>query len=141
MKRFSQRSRGGMVLAELNITPLLDLCFVLLIIFMITTPLMEQSLDINLPSAQPSLDYRPPPADRVMNVNIDGAGVISVGREQLNSLGELETRLASEMQRNPKTVVALRADKELRYRQLMDVLDIVRRSGAQLGLANIPEER
>ena len=141
MKRFSQRARGGMVLAELNITPLLDLCFVLLIIFMITTPLMEQSLDINLPSLRPAPDYRPPDTNAVMNVNIDAAGIISVGRERLNSLGELETRLAGEMQRNPKTVVALRADKELRYRQLMDVLDVVRRSGAQLGLANLPEER
>ena len=53
--RRSSRSSSGLALAELNITPLLDLVFVLLIIFMITTPLMEQQLPVDLPKASTSI--------------------------------------------------------------------------------------
>jgi biopolymer transport protein ExbD len=140
MKRFSQRSRGGAVLAELNITPLLDLCFVLLIIFMITTPLMEQSLDVKLPHAKADPSYQLD-AKNILNVTVNAKGVISVGRETLRSVGELEILLNKELQKNPKTVVALRADKDLRYQELVDVLDVVRRSGAPLGLTNLPDAK
>ena len=137
MKRFSQRWRSNSVLAELNITPLLDLCFVLLIIFMITAPLMEQSLDVNLPRAQPDPAYQIDAAN-ILNVTISAKGVISVGRSTLASPRELENLLQNELQKNPRTVVALRADKDLRYQELVTVLDIVRRSGAPLGLTNLP---
>ncbi|MDR1190128.1 MAG: biopolymer transporter ExbD [Verrucomicrobiales bacterium] len=140
MKRFSQRLRGSGVLAEINITSLLDLCFVLLIIFMITTPLMEQTLDVNLPRARASRDT-PPDARNILSVNVSATGAVSVGQDTLRSAGELEILLARELQKNPQTVVALRADKNLRYQELLDVLDAVRRSGAPLGLANLPESK
>ncbi|MDR1146012.1 MAG: biopolymer transporter ExbD [Verrucomicrobiales bacterium] len=138
MKRFSQRTRGGAVLAELNITPLLDLCFVLLIIFMITTPLMEQSLDVKLPEAKANPAYQQD-AKNILSVTVSARGTISVGRDTLRSPGELAILLARELQKNPQTVVALRADRDLRYQELVDVLDVVRRSGAPLGLTNLPE--
>ncbi|MDR1304850.1 MAG: biopolymer transporter ExbD [Verrucomicrobiales bacterium] len=140
MKRFSQRTRGGAVLAELNITPLLDLCFVLLIIFMITTPLMEQSLDVKLPRAKADPAYQLD-AKNILSVTVSARGIISVGRNTLRSPGELATLLAEELQKNPRTVVALRADRDLRYQELVDVLDVVRRSGAPLGLTNLPEAK
>jgi biopolymer transport protein ExbD len=140
MKRFSQRNRGGAVLAELNITPLLDLCFVLLIIFMITTPLMEQSLDVKLPQAKADPSYQMD-VKNILSVTVNAKGVISVGKDTLRSPGELETLLARELKKNPKTVVALRADKDLRYQELVDVLDVVRRSGAPLGLTNLHEAK
>ncbi|MDR2462658.1 MAG: biopolymer transporter ExbD [Verrucomicrobiales bacterium] len=140
MKRYSQRARGGAVLAELNITPLLDLCFVLLIIFMITTPLMEQSLDVNLPRAKADPAYRLD-IGNILSVTVSNKGVIGVGKETLRTAGELEILLRHELQKNPKTVVALRADRDLRYQELMEVLDVVRRSGAPLGLTNLPDAK
>ena len=57
MRRFSQRS-ALVTLSEINITPLLDLAFVLLIIFIITTPLLERGLSLNLPRAQGQADQK-----------------------------------------------------------------------------------
>ena len=140
MKRYSQRARSGGVLSELNITPLLDLCFVLLIIFMITTPLMEQSLDVKLPHAPADPSYQMD-VKNILSVTVNAQGAISVGKDKLRNAGELEILLTRELQKNPKTVVALRADKDLRYQELVTVLDIVRRSGAPLGLTNLPDPK
>ena len=138
MKRFSQRWHGGGVLAELNVTPLLDLCFVLLIIFMITTPLMEQQMDVKLPKAHSNPTYKIDPKS-IIQVNVDAKGFITVNKQRL-SPRELESYLGSAVQKNPEAVVALRADANLRYQELMDVLDVVKRSGAKLGLSNTPDQ-
>ncbi len=138
MKRYSQRWHGGGVLAELNITPLLDLCFVLLIIFMITTPLMEQQMEIKLPKARSNPAYQIDPKS-IVQVSIDSKGVITANKHVMTT-HQLEIYLANAMENNPDSVVALRADANLRYQELMDVLDVVKRSGARLGLSNTPDK-
>ena len=138
MKRYSQRWHSGGVLAELNITPLLDLCFVLLIIFMITTPLMEQQMEIKLPKARPNAAYKIDPKS-IIQVMVDSKGAITANKRVLTS-AELEVYLADALRKDPDAVVALRADASLRYQELMDVLDVVKRSGVRLGLANTPDK-
>ena len=73
MRRFSQRN-SLVTLSEINITPLLDLAFVLLIIFVITTPMLEGSLNMNLPGQSTRPDQRPPKAEDIRTVEIDRAG-------------------------------------------------------------------
>ena len=86
MRRFSQRS-ALVTLSEINITPLLDLAFVLLIIFVITTPLLTQSLELNLP--QGGKPDRPLSKKDVRTVEIDPKGVFYVDG-QPKSLDQLE---------------------------------------------------
>lgn len=137
MKRHSSRFQGH-VMTELNITPLLDLVFVLLIIFMITTPLIEQQITLNLPKSQatPQLSVNP---KSVLSVNIDGKGTIFLAEKRV-SLRELEIAIARQMELDSNSAVALRADSKLQYQQLVDVLELVKQSGAKLGLATTPNE-
>jgi biopolymer transport protein ExbD len=125
-------------MTELNITPLLDLVFVLLIIFMITTPLIEQQITLNLPKSQPTPQIQVNPKS-VLSVNIDAKGSIFLSSQRV-SLRELEIAIAKQMKDDTNSAVALRADSKLQYQQLVDVLDLIKRSGAKLGLATSPNE-
>src|SRR6266581_2383039 len=105
MRRFSQRSHL-VTLSEINITPLLDLAFVLLIIFVITTPLLEQSLSVNLAkggTTQAKVDR-----ENVKTVEITSAGIFALDRTRM-SPAEIERRLVAEHRRNPNLIVAIRA--------------------------------
>jgi biopolymer transport protein ExbD len=136
MKRHSSRFQGH-VMTELNITPLLDLVFVLLIIFMITTPLIEQQISLSLPNAQTAPPTQVDPKS-VLSVNIDAGGTIFLGGKKVN-LRELEIAIAKQMKDDPNSAVSLRADAKLQYQQLVDVLDLIKNSGAKLGLATTPK--
>src|SRR6185369_14711350 len=107
MRRFSQR--GSLVtLSEINITPLLDLAFVLLIIFVITTPLLTGGIDIKLPTGD--LPDKPiDPRDR-RSVDINQRGLYFYDKVQM-SLDQIETRLVNEFRANPNLVVYIRADE------------------------------
>ncbi len=125
MRRFSQRS-ALVTLSEINITPLLDLAFVLLIIFVITTPLLEQSIPLKLPQggqANERLQKRD-----VRIVEIDPRGMIYLDRQRI-SLDQLEANLVRDYPANPKLVVRLRADKDGRNEPTFAVIDRCRKHG------------
>ncbi len=136
MKRFSQRY-GKTLVSELNVTPLIDLAFTLLIIFMITAPLMEQSIDISLPESRPHQPTAITP-ESIRQVAIDNRGQIFLDRQPV-TLGELEIALVDFKNNRPDAAVYLRADSDLRYQQLVHVLDVIKESGVKLGLATVPE--
>lgn len=119
MRRFSQRSYL-VTLSEINITPLLDLAFVLLIIFVITTPLLEQSITLNLPKGG-----RPDPEQirkNVRTVEVSNTGVYTLDKQRLN-LSQLTARLAVEYRSNPNLIVYIRADKDGPYGNVAAVID------------------
>ena len=125
MKRYSQRS-GHTAMAELNVTPLLDLAFVLLIIFIITTPLLESSVTLNLPTAT----ERPtPPVDpkSIRTVNITRTGEIFLNDKPV-ALSMLDQELAAFRATTPDAAVIVRADKSLPYQQVVDVYDAIQRA-------------
>jgi biopolymer transport protein ExbD len=140
MRRPSQRLERG-TLSELNITPLLDLCFVLLIIFMIIAPTLEQSIDLSLPEAsdQKNTGVETSP-DAILQVSIDRSGQVYLNRNRI-SLRELELAIIELKKRQPDAAVYLRADASVRYQDLIGVLDLVKRNGIKLGLATVPETR
>jgi len=109
MRRFSQRSHLVTV-SEINITPLLDLAFVLLIIFVITTPLLEQSISLKLPRGVGRPDEHIDPKN-VRTVEISNTGVYALDRQRM-SLGALLNRLDADSHANPNLIVYIRADKE-----------------------------
>jgi len=125
MRRFSQRSYL-VTLSEINITPLLDLAFVLLIIFAITTPLLEQSINLKLPkggTTDTRVDKR-----NVRTVEISDTGYYKLDRKAMQ-LQQLISQLAGEFRANPNLIVYIRADKDSRYDLLAQVIDGCQRSG------------
>ncbi len=125
MRRFSQR--GNLVtLSEINITPLLDLAFVLLIIFVITTPLLEQSINLKLPHGgqpDPRIDKR-----NIRTVEVSVTGVYALDRQRM-SLDQLIVRLAGEFRANPDVIVYIRADQSGPYKNVAALIDGCQRSG------------
>jgi biopolymer transport protein ExbD len=119
MKRFSQRSHL-VTLSEINITPLLDLAFVLLIIFVITTPLLEQSINLKLPrGGQPDRQIE---KRDIRTVEISNTGVYALDRQRVN-LPQLIERLAQDFHANPNLIVYIRADQNGPYKNVADVID------------------
>jgi biopolymer transport protein ExbD len=112
MRRFSQRSHL-VTLSEINITPLLDLAFVLLIIFIITTPLLTQSINLNLPRGTGMPDKQIKKSD-IRTVEVSNTGYYKFDSHEMK-LGQILTDLAQDSRSNPNLVVYIRADKDCRY--------------------------
>ena len=125
MRRFSQKNHL-VTLNDINITPLLDLAFVLLIIFIITTPLLEQSLKLNLPTG--GADKSSIRKDQVRTIEVNPAGGYVLKGHQY-SLAQLEQFLAAEFQRDPQLAVYVRADKKETWENLFSALEICRSLG------------
>ncbi|HTB85272.1 MAG TPA: biopolymer transporter ExbD [Candidatus Sulfotelmatobacter sp.] len=125
MRRFSQRSHL-VTLSDINITPLLDLAFVLLIIFIITTPLLTQSIELKLP--------RGGTADKQLNKSdIRTVEISSTGYYKLEArptpLPQIIAQLARDSHENPNLVVYIRADATSRYDLVAQLLDGCQKNG------------
>ena len=135
MKRYSQR-QGLVTLSEINITPLLDLAFVLLIIFMITASTPEQGLDINLPGAEgPTRELE---EETIVTVEINQKGEFYI-EGKLTQSAELEADLLRLRSESPQMTVYLRADRQSDWGNGMSVMDICSRYGIPLAPAIQPE--
>lgn len=125
MRRFSQRT-ALVTLSEINITPLLDLAFVLLIIFVITTPLLEQGLNLRLSTGgTPDKELT---KEDIKTVEISPNGTLMLERQAV-TLPRLEQLLVAEFRRNPNMVVYIRADENGRNKDLYAVIDRCQRNG------------
>jgi len=125
MRRFSQR--GYLItLSEINITPLLDLAFVLLIIFVITTPLLEQSINLKLPrGGQPDKFVN---KRDIRTVEVSATGVYALDRRRM-PFDQMIAQLATDFRANPNIVVYIRADQEDPYKYVAAVIDGCQRNG------------
>ena len=137
MRRFSDRHQLH-TLSELNVTPLLDLAFVLLIIFMITTPLMENSTDLTLPtgdSAAPAVNM-----EKVQTVSMHADGHFTLNDEPL-TLANIEARLSAAHEADAEVAVLIRPHKDLPIQKFSEVLDAVKHAGVKrIGLASTPPQ-
>jgi biopolymer transport protein TolR len=123
----SGRGRRGRYrpLAEINVTPLVDVMLVLLIIFMVTAPLMTSGVPVDLPktTAQPvNSDSEP------LTVSIDAQGAIFLQDQQLQ-LPELVTKLQALAQNNADRRIFVRGDKDLAYGRIMEVMGTITQGG------------
>ena len=139
MRRFSQRN-SLVTLSDINIVPLLDLAFVLLIIFVIISPTIrsthEQSVRLNLPKGgQP--DRKIDPKD-VMTVEVKPqGGYVLNGRPK--PLKVIEDDLVKAAQNNPNLVVWLRADESSRFGQPFAIIDLCQEHGIKCSLKAEPK--
>ncbi|HTF36170.1 MAG TPA: biopolymer transporter ExbD [Myxococcota bacterium] len=114
--------RGGPI-ADINITPLLDLAWVLLVIFILTTTALVQGIEVKLPE---TADHKEEVPTEVATVAIDRAGIIYLNDERIG-LEALEEKLRVFKLANPALPVILRADRALAYDQVVKVLDSIKR--------------
>jgi biopolymer transport protein ExbD len=137
MRRFSSRNPLH-TLAELNVTPLLDLCFVLLIIFMITTPLMENSIDLVVPSSATAKTQVDPSETQI--IQIDRNDVLKLNG-QVTNRSDLEAALAALKARDPQLSVVVRPDRDLAIQKFIEVMDVLKRVGiGRVGVMTRREE-
>jgi biopolymer transport protein ExbD len=124
MRRYSQRQSFSS-LSEINITPLLDLAFVLLIIFMITTPLLENSMSLIIPSS----GAKSPPvvSDQVQTISIDRNEAIHFNN-QIVDLDSLTAQLGEIKRLNPDIAVVIRPDRDLPVQKLITLMDALQRA-------------
>jgi biopolymer transport protein ExbD len=137
MRRFSDR-HALQTLSELNVTPLLDLAFVLLIIFMITTPLMENSVDLVIPSSEAAKHAVDPSAVQTIEINRDA--LLKLNGTAV-ALPQLESDLVAMKAARPEIAVVIRSHKELAVQKLIDVMDVVQRAQiSKVGVVTNPGE-
>lgn len=136
MRRYSQRQNLS-TLSEINITPLLDLAFVLLIIFMITTPLLENSVTLAIPSSQAANAAIDP--SKVQTISIDRLEAVKFNNEPVDAAA-LAAKLTAAKTANPDVAVVIRPDRELPVQKLIGLMDAVQRAQiVRVGIATKTE--
>lgn len=136
MRRYSQRQNLS-TLSEINITPLLDLAFVLLIIFMITTPLLENSVNLIIPSS--SAANAPVKAGQVQTISIDRREAIRINDKPVTA-ADLIVRLTELKRANPEIAIVIRPDRDLPVQKLISLMDALQRAQiSKVGIATKAE--
>ena len=121
-------------LAELNITPLLDLAFVLLVIFIITTTPIVNDLDVDLPSAA----KRPKEAKSKVNyVTVESSGKMYLNRDEVD-LAALQEKLVALRLDEPEINVVIRGSAKTKYQNIVGVMDVLQQ--ANVGKVNLATE-
>jgi len=121
------------VLSEINVTPFVDVMLVLLVIFMVTAPLLQQGIDVNLPKAK-GKDL--PPEERITLI-IKRNGVIYMNDNPV-TLAEMRRKLESISTLNPN--VFLKADKDVPYGFVVEVMSDIKEAGIEkLGMITEPK--
>ncbi len=128
-RSFSKQSRLH-VISELNVTPMLDLCFVLLIIFMIATPVLEQTTAINLPKSDKGVGKAVDSKTQYRFVTIAADGALAIGNRAVNRQ-QLEAEFAqiAAMPEADQPIIRVRGDGGLAYQKIIDVLSLAKSKG------------
>jgi biopolymer transport protein ExbD len=117
---------------EINITPMLDLAYVLLVIFIIMTTAAVQGIKVQLPTASATQSLS---QAKTQVISIQDDGTVSVNAVPV-SMAELQTQLQAAIAADPQTPVILRGDRVVQYDRIMQVLDLCSKLGvASLGMA------
>lgn len=130
--------RGAM--SQINVTPFVDVMLVLLIIFMVTAPMMEKGVDVNLPEVSQAPDLQA--AQTALVVSIDAKGQIFVSGQAVENPQQLVAVLQQMLKKATDKAVYLEADREVRYEQVMQVMAAIRQAGVErLGMVAQEERR
>ena len=139
---FSSGNDSGGPMAEINVTPLVDVMLVLLIIFMITTPLMNHKVKVKLPEAV--LEKKPEKQKQQIppiTISVTEAGALFLNDEPTTKQA-IESRLSVEAQKTPQPPVQIRGDKTTPYRMVSDIVKIAQQQGmAKVGFITTPPKK
>ena len=126
-RHFISRRQLGTSLSEINVTPLVDVMLVLLIIFMVTAPMMQSGIGVNLPQAETESS----PAEEGLTLTITKDRYIHFENSVINQF-LLEKKLKEYFFGKEKKVVFIRADKSLTYGYVIHILDIIKKAGVEI---------
>ncbi|MBM7114154.1 protein TolR [Archangium primigenium] len=121
-------NRGGsgrVTMSEINVTPMVDVMLVLLIIFMVTAPLIQQGVKVNLPEARAAAVEA---SDKKLVLSIDAQKRVFIGEAEV-PVEELETKLASNAKAQADKELYLHADRDVPYGVVVDVMAAAQRAG------------
>ena len=126
-------TRDKQVLSEINVTPFVDVMLVLLVIFMVTAPLLQQGIDVNLPKAK---GKEMPPEERITLI-VKKGGIIYMNDNPV-SMTEMGKKLRALSSSNPN--VFLKADKDVPYGFVVEVMGEIKEAGIEkLGMITEPK--
>ena len=130
----SKRGRIGTSLSEINVTPFIDVMLVLLVIFMVTAPLMQSGIGVNLPQAE----TQSAPAEEGLTISVTKDRFIQLEGAVIN-INLLERKLKEYFAGKEKKIVFIQADEGLNYGFFIDTLDIIKKAGVEaVGLVTEP---
>lgn len=125
-------------MADINVTPMVDVMLVLLVIFIITAPLFTHAIKLDLPSAQSAAAPQKP---ETISLSINGEGKIFWNNDPIDQ-NDLGPRLAQEAQKTPQPELQLRADKSTRYEVIAQVMSAAQTNGmTKLGFVTDAKEK
>jgi biopolymer transport protein ExbD len=128
------RRQVGTSLSEINVTPFVDVMLVLLVIFMVTAPMMQSGIGVNLPQAE--TDSKP--AEEGLTLSVTKDQYIHIGESTVN-INLLERRLNEYFVNKPKKTVYLQADRSLDWGYIVHIMDITKKAGVEvLGIITEP---
>lgn len=130
-------SRGSGPMSDINVTPLVDVMLVLLIIFMVTAPLMQRGVQVELPRANAgSISYD----EKQLMITVTANGRIQL-QDQSLTLSELREKLSALRENNPNVEVFLSGDRSVRYEAVVQTIAAVKAAGiTKLGMVTDPAD-
>jgi biopolymer transport protein ExbD len=123
----SRKRQVGTHLSEINVTPFIDVMLVLLVIFMVTAPMMQSGIGVNLPQAETDTK----PAEEGLTLTVTKDQYVHVGDSVIN-INLLERRLTEYFYNKPKKVVYLQIDKDVPWGVGVRVMDITKKAGVEI---------
>lgn len=141
MKRPSANSLGKLskneLTADINVTPLVDVCLVLLIIFMVVTPLLQKGVAVNLPITDSP--EKTPDTDKQLQISVKADGTVYVGPTAVRK-EQVQSQLEEIHQKTPDREIAVKGDRLVKYGDVLDVLKACREVGFNdVGLISQPK--
>jgi biopolymer transport protein TolR len=136
----AKRDEGKKVNSNINVTPMVDVMLVLLIIFMVITPMLNNKVNVDLPVTNAAIVMENANKEDSVIVAVTRDGKIFLGADQIQ-VDSMGATIASKLEKNPEKKVYLRADNRAKYSKVMDAVDGIRAAGVSaLGLLTEKKE-
>ena len=132
----SMGKTGRSDLSEINMTPMIDVLLVLLVIFIIAQPMLQKTMDVQLPKDEPAKTAAPPAPQIILQIEADGKYMINtvpVAQAQLSN------RLNEIYRNRPQKVIFVKADPNVVYQDVIAAMDAARGAGVKVIGAVLPE--
>ncbi len=130
----AKRDEGKKVNSNINVTPMVDVMLVLLIIFMVITPMLNNKVNVDLPTATAATVMEDANKEDAVTVAVTRDGKIFLGGDQIQ-VDDMGAKIAAKLENKTTKEVFLRADNRAMYKNVMDAVDGIRAAGvSQLGL-------
>ena len=130
---------GGSIKSDINVTPLVDVCLVLLIIFMVVTPMLQKGVPVNLPVTEDP--EKTPDTEKQLQISVKSDGSVYLGPTVVRK-EQVESELKSIHEHTPDREIAVKGDKKVKYGDVLDVLRACREVGFNnVGLIAQPKKQ